>query len=95
MTKLIKCELLSLGWFVLNTDGCVKGSTKVAGASGLIRNDKGVWIRGFTVNLGSYGVDEVELWAVWHDLKVAWDLSIPNLEVQLDLSKWFIGYLVM
>lgn len=48
-------------------------------------------------NLGSFRVDEVELWAVWHGLKVVWDLNIFNLKVRLDseqVAYWLLSNVV-
>lgn len=50
-------------------------------------------MRGFTANLGNYGIDEARLWAVWHGLEVAWDLNISKLEVRLDSEQVACGLL--
>lgn len=96
--KMVKWDLPSLGWFVLNTDGCIKGLSNRDGAGGLIRDEHCSWVRGFTVNLGSCRVDEVELCAIWHGLKVAWDLNISKLEVRLDskhVACWLLSDVVL
>nr|POE87207.1 putative ribonuclease h protein [Quercus suber] len=36
-----------LSWFKLNTDGSSLGDPDLAGRGGLIRNDKGEWVKGF------------------------------------------------
>ena len=40
-------------WITLNTDGCCKGSSELAGCGGLLRNTNGDWIKGYSYNIGS------------------------------------------
>lgn len=49
-----------------------------------MRDDSCAWLMGFSVNLGSCGVDEAELWAAWHGLQMAWELVVLILQVKMD-----------
>ena len=49
-------------WTTLNTVGCVNIITNAASGGGLLRDHIGNWIVGFSVNLGSCSILEVELW---------------------------------
>jgi hypothetical protein len=40
------------GWIAMNTDGAAKTSERRAGCGGVLRNDNGTWIAGFTKALG-------------------------------------------
>ena len=41
-------------WIKLNVDGASKGNPGTAGAGGILRGHYGNWIKGFTLNLGTY-----------------------------------------
>ena len=46
--KGIRWERLPQGWVKLNTDGSANGTSELAGCGGVIRNDEGQWIVGFS-----------------------------------------------
>ena len=46
----------------LNTDGSACGNPSVAGYRGVIRNDHGHWIAGFTRRIGATNSFIAELW---------------------------------
>ncbi|KAL0005698.1 hypothetical protein SO802_013259 [Lithocarpus litseifolius] len=48
----VRWEKPSTGWVKLNTDGFVNASSGSAGGGGLIRDDRGNWIMGFTRKIG-------------------------------------------
>ncbi|KAK9999079.1 hypothetical protein SO802_018682 [Lithocarpus litseifolius] len=52
----------------MNSDGFSLGNPGLAGRGGLIRNDKGEWIRGYARAIGSTTSAAVELWCIkgWH-----------------------------
>jgi len=56
------------GWRVLNTDGAVKGGTGPAGAGGVLRDDKGEWILGFSEYLGHCTAIKAEIRAALRGL---------------------------
>lgn len=56
----------------------------------MIRDEHGAWVRGYTANLGSCGVEETELWSVWHGLSLTWDLNITKFD--LILKRLLVGY---
>lgn len=80
----IRWELPSCGWTKLNTDGLANGWPGRAGAGGLIRDDYGRWMRGFRRNLGISNSMLVECWAFRDGMKLARELRIRFLEVELD-----------
>ena len=71
------------GCLKLNSDGSVHHLGNAA-AGGLIRDDLGHWIQGYSVNIGITSPFEAELWGLVHGLKVALSLNIPDLLVDLD-----------
>lgn len=59
-----------MSWVKLNTDGaCQNGSGKI-GVGGLIRNEDGVWIRGYMGTIGHGSLLMAELWAIERDLDI-------------------------
>ena len=82
------------GWVKVNTDGCVHGGTGMAKAGGIIINEEGVWLGGFSINLGCCSVEGAELRAVLHGLKMAWDSGSNRLILESDcltVVKWLKG----
>ena len=48
-------------WFKLNSDGFSLGNPGKAGGGGLIRNDRGEWLKGYARNVGYSTIVAVEL----------------------------------
>ncbi|BBN67942.1 hypothetical protein Prudu_231S000200 [Prunus dulcis] len=70
----------------INTDGsrnCVSGFIS---AGGLLRDNYGAWIKGFSVNPGVGSVLEAELWGIFGGLHLAWESSFRVVEVESDSS---------
>jgi len=89
----VSWELPPRGWWVLNTDGAVKGALGPAGAGGVLRDDKGEWILGFSEYLGHCSTLTAELKAVVRGLKIAKELGAQKLWVRTD-SKILWGMLI-
>lgn len=58
---------------VLNVDGSSLGNLGPSGLGGLLRNEDGVWLSGFTGNIGVSNNLHAELLAMYHDLQFAWN----------------------
>jgi len=54
----------------------------LATGEGLIRNNCGVWVAGFSVNFDRASVEPAEMKALLEGLSLAWSLSIKRLIVQ-------------
>lgn len=80
----VKWEKPQRGWFKLNTDGSALGNPGKAGAGGLIRNDEGEWVKGFTRSIGLASPIMAELWGLRDGLVLAYDLHISNLVINVD-----------
>jgi len=89
----IAWELPPRGWWVLNTDGAVKRTLGPAGAGGVLRDDKGEWILGFSEYLGHCSTLTAKLKAVVRGLKIAQELGAQHLWVRTD-SKVLWGMMV-
>ena len=50
-----------LGWKKLNTDGSRLGGADSAGCGGIVRDDQGEWVAGFSKHVGSTNSFTVEL----------------------------------
>ncbi|GAU26714.1 hypothetical protein TSUD_314910 [Trifolium subterraneum] len=72
------------GWFALNTDGAAKISASRAGYGGVLRNETGIWIEGFTKALGDTTAYMAELWGIYEGLCLARRREVTRLEMHTD-----------
>lgn len=70
--------------YVLNCDGAAKGSPGPAGGGAIIRNQQGTHVSSLAANFGHCTAFKAELFALLNGLKLAGNLKIKALEVQLD-----------
>ena len=68
----------------MNTDGSSLGNPGLAGGGGLIRNDKGEWVKGFARAIGSITSVAAELWALRDGIRLCITLKLPAVEIKLD-----------
>ena len=81
-------------WTCLNTNGCLKTNTSQFGCGGLLREASANWIHGFSYNLGSCSVVEVEIRGILQGLRLAWSLGFRRLLLatySLLVVKWLQG----
>ena len=64
---------------ILNVDGSSPENPGVSGLGGLLRNNNGAWIRSFSGNIGFSNILHAELMAMYHGLRLAWELEVTNL----------------
>ena len=80
-----------LGWVKLNTDGCCKREFNIASGGGILRDNKGNWMGGFSIMLGLCAVPEAELWAMVHGVRLTREMGVRRLVVEVDalpINKW-------
>ena len=80
----IRREKPQTGWVRLNTDGSAIGNLGRAGCGGLIRNDRGEWIEGFSRSLGSSNSFIAELYALRDGLILCRNMHLNAVDIQLD-----------
>ena len=73
-----------MGWKKLNTDGSIFGSFGQAGCGGVVRDEHGNWIVGFTRHIGTTNCFVAELWGLSDGLSLCLSLNIPCLVVEVD-----------
>ena len=71
-------------WFKLNTNGASNGNPSKAGGGGLIRDCNGKWFKGFSRSIGHASSFIAEFWALRDGLKLALDIGVLRLVVELD-----------
>ena len=71
---------------MLNTDGASKENPGKARGGGVLRGYKGKWIYGFGESMGTCTAMEAESKAVLRGLRIAKNLDIKRLWVQVDSS---------
>ncbi|CAL2261052.1 unnamed protein product [Prunus armeniaca] len=74
----------SLGGCKINSDGSRNNTTGQIGVASVLRDATGAWLKGYYVNLGIGSVLEVELWAIFWGLSLAWDSGFRTVEVESD-----------
>ena len=84
IVKEVRWEKPPEGWSKLNTDGSVLGSTGLAGCGGIVRNNQGGWVAGFSRRIGVSNSFVAELWGLRDGLIVCCNLNITSIIVELD-----------
>ncbi|KAK9993042.1 hypothetical protein SO802_022745 [Lithocarpus litseifolius] len=82
--RAIRWERPPAGWKKLNTDGSCMGDSARAGCGGLVRDEHGNWVGGFSRHIGSTNSFIAELWGLREGLLLCCNLSIDSLVVELD-----------
>ena len=82
--KRIRWEKPLQGWRKLNTDGSALGEHGLASCGGVIRDEAGHWIAGFSKRIGHTSCFAVELWGLKKGLLLCHNLNIQFLEIELD-----------
>ncbi|GAV59731.1 RNase_H domain-containing protein [Cephalotus follicularis] len=74
-----------ISFYKLNTDGFSRGNPGPSGAGGVIRDEVGNWVRGFSSFIGRCTSIQTELWGLREGLKLAWKIMhIEKLNVETD-----------
>ena len=66
----------------------------ITGGGGLVRDDKGSWQGGFSIRMQCTSVEVIETWAFLYGLKMAWEMGIGKLIVEinsLEVYSWVEG----
>ncbi|KAL6194707.1 hypothetical protein ACLB2K_035784 [Fragaria x ananassa] len=71
-------------WIKLNVDGSLHKNTGIICVGGVLRNDRGEWLNGFSAKLGIGQVLEAELWGLLKGMEMAWQHGCNSLEVEVD-----------
>ena len=82
--KRVRWERPPEGWSKLNTDGAASGNLGVASYGGLVRDEHGGWLAGFSRRIGITSSFAVELWELREGLLLCSNLNISSLVVELD-----------
>ena len=82
--KNIRWERPSSGWRKLNMDGSSLGNPGIAGGGGVIREEAGNWVVGFSRKIGVTSSFDAELWALRDGLTICVNKNFQSVEVELD-----------
>ena len=80
----MRWERPQVGWACLNTDGAAVGNPGRARCGGLIRNERGEWLGGFSRSIGCADSFMAELWGLRDGLTLYIDLHLNVVDVQLN-----------
>ncbi|KAL4621362.1 hypothetical protein ACB092_06G222000 [Castanea dentata] len=76
----------NLGWVKLNTDGSSRGSAGAAAGGGLIRDEVGNWVIGFSRRIGRADSFVAEIWALRDGLQLCHQMNIHVVMIELDVK---------
>ena len=71
-------------WMKLNSDGSSMGNLGLAGGGGLICNENGEWVKGYTRAIGYATNVAAELWALRDGIWLCISLKVPVVVFELD-----------
>ncbi|KAF7810226.1 putative ribonuclease H protein At1g65750 family [Senna tora] len=77
------------GWYKINTDGSMWNNSEGSSCGGVIRGSHGSWVTGFSKRLGRGDAFQAEVWGCLTGLRLAWDLKLPKVILELDSSMVF------
>ncbi|ESR53983.1 hypothetical protein CICLE_v10021474mg [Citrus x clementina] len=69
-------------WVKLNIEGSSSRAQGSAGAGGIVRDESGKWILGYSKNLGTSNSLASELWALYHGLNLVWERGFRKVLVE-------------
>ncbi|CAN0871969.1 Putative ribonuclease H protein At1g65750 [Linum grandiflorum] len=72
------------GWFTLSTDGSLRSPQRDATAGGVVCDDRGSFVKTFTMNLSCCSITRPEMRGIVEGRKLAWSLGIRKIRVQSD-----------
>ncbi|KAL0004154.1 hypothetical protein SO802_011715 [Lithocarpus litseifolius] len=84
MVKQISWDKPDPGWLKLNTDGSSKGLLGAAAGGGLIRDEGGNWVAGFSRKIGRTDSFVAEIWALRDGLQLCQQMSARAVMIELD-----------
>ncbi|CAN0914370.1 Putative ribonuclease H protein At1g65750 [Linum grandiflorum] len=67
---------------LLSTDGSLRSHQRDATAGGIIRDERGSFVKAFTMNLCCFSITRAEMRGIVEDLKSVWSLGIRRNRVQ-------------
>lgn len=84
MLKQVRWERPDDGRMKLNTDGAASVSLGLAGAGGVIIDDRGNWVVGFSRKIGKTNSFVAEIWALRDGLFLCNQMNLSALIIELD-----------
>ena len=82
--RTIRWECPVQGWNKLNTNGSCSELHGLASCGGVVRNEDGQWVAGFSKRIRVTNSFAVELWGLREGLKLCCNLNIHCLVVEMD-----------
>ena len=98
----VRWEKPPAGWFKLNTDGASGSGMDRLGCGGIIRDEHGCWITGFSRRIGAANSIIAELWGLRDGLQLCCCRNFGSIEVEIDakaildslLNPNYVNYIV-
>lgn len=68
----------------LNTDGSAIGNPRLVGARRLLRDNSGIWLLGFSLNIGIATNNMAKLATIRQGLLLAWELGFKFIQLEIN-----------
>jgi ribonuclease HI len=72
------------GWHKVNVDGSFNTISGSTACGGLIRNQHGIFLKGFYSKIGSSNAIWAEMWALRIGIRIAQNMSLPKVVFEMD-----------
>lgn len=72
------------GWLKLNTNGSSLGNPRIARGGGIVYNNDGAWVLGFSRHIGITSNFMAELWALQDGLILCIERNFHAAEIEMD-----------
>ena len=98
VTKIIYQHPPQPPFVTLNTYGNSKYNPSKVGVGGVVSDNKGRWIKGFSIHTGISSNNIAEIQAVRYGLKMAQELGYKHINLEIDsqiLLNWLTTYSVL
>ncbi|KAJ1412156.1 Ribonuclease H domain [Sesbania bispinosa] len=82
--KLVRWCFPDVGWIKINVDGSVKSTSNHVGCGGVLRDHNGIWLGGFSFNIGSSSVLMAERRGIILALHIAWERGLLKVWIESD-----------
>lgn len=87
--KQIRWEIPPKGWLKLNTNGSSLGNPRIVGGGGIVCNNDGAWVLGFSRHIGITSNFMVELWALRDGLILYIERNFHAAEIDMNAKALF------
>lgn len=87
----VKWKAPPAAWVTINVDGSCYRTIGKAACGGLLRDQTGSWLGGYTFNIGCCTVEEAEAWGVLQGFQAAARIGLQNIIIESDSRRTILS----